>query len=271
MDTSSRAFILAGCSNVHGDVDGNGGAARFANPHGIVVDDKDNTYTADRGNNLIRCVSSAGVVTTVAGQRITRDSESELVAKDGAVSVAVLVEPHSLVLDGHRLFVSTRDTIRLIDLINKVVCTVAGLEHDVKCKCDPTAWCSRDYEDGCAFAARFHGPHGLALWNQSIAAHGDSSNINTDSSSNSSSNSNSNSSSSKSQQNKKQRVDKEKQKLELMMDPAKDDQLLLVADSENHSVRRITLHDAVCALRSSIAPLNAFPPGLLPIIVGYCS
>ena len=44
-----------------------GNAARFNSPTGIAVDRNGNLYVCDTGNQLIRKISSSGVVSTIAG------------------------------------------------------------------------------------------------------------------------------------------------------------------------------------------------------------
>jgi sugar lactone lactonase YvrE len=46
---------------------GNGTAAAFNFPAGIAIDSKGNFYVADTGNDLIRLITSSGVVSTIAG------------------------------------------------------------------------------------------------------------------------------------------------------------------------------------------------------------
>ena len=58
---------LAGTVGVFGSADGNGTAATFKFPSGVAVDGSGNVYVADTGNQLIRKISPAGVVTTLAG------------------------------------------------------------------------------------------------------------------------------------------------------------------------------------------------------------
>ncbi|MFI5163358.1 MAG: NHL repeat-containing protein [Sphingobacteriales bacterium] len=57
---------LAG-SPIKGSQDGTGTAAGFQYPAAVAIDASGNVYVADQGNNLIRKVTSAGVVTTLAG------------------------------------------------------------------------------------------------------------------------------------------------------------------------------------------------------------
>lgn len=64
---SGVVSTLAGFAGATGSADGAGKSARFSYPWGIALDRKGNLYVADSNNNAIRKVSSAGVVTTVAG------------------------------------------------------------------------------------------------------------------------------------------------------------------------------------------------------------
>ena len=57
---------LAGSGSA-GSVNATGAAASFNSPYGVAVDGAGNVYVADRGNHLIRRMSSAGVVSTLAG------------------------------------------------------------------------------------------------------------------------------------------------------------------------------------------------------------
>lgn len=58
---------LAGAPNARGAANGTGNAARFEQVVGLTVDPQGNVYAADAINNLVRRITPAGVVTTVAG------------------------------------------------------------------------------------------------------------------------------------------------------------------------------------------------------------
>ena len=58
---------LAGTAGVSGSADGTGAAASFYLPIGIATDSAGNVYVADRFNHTIRKITSAGVVSTLAG------------------------------------------------------------------------------------------------------------------------------------------------------------------------------------------------------------
>ncbi|MEO5882628.1 MAG: hypothetical protein ABIQ06_09445 [Caldimonas sp.] len=58
---------IAGSAGQSGSSDGSGVAARFREPSGIVLAPDGDLYVADNGNNTIRRVTTAGVVTTYAG------------------------------------------------------------------------------------------------------------------------------------------------------------------------------------------------------------
>lgn len=59
---------FAGSPGQSGSQDGMGNAARFNQPRGLAFDAAGNLYVADTGNHLIRRISPAGAVTTLAGK-----------------------------------------------------------------------------------------------------------------------------------------------------------------------------------------------------------
>ncbi|WP_374400682.1 T9SS type A sorting domain-containing protein [Flavobacterium sp.] len=54
-------------SGTQGNLNGTSTTARFSFPNGLVVDSSGNLFVTDRGNSLIRKITSDGVVTTFAG------------------------------------------------------------------------------------------------------------------------------------------------------------------------------------------------------------
>lgn len=66
--TTERAVsTLAGTAGSRGSVNGLGAAARFFDPAAVAVDAAGTVYVADAGNNSIRKITAAGVVSTLAG------------------------------------------------------------------------------------------------------------------------------------------------------------------------------------------------------------
>lgn len=116
----SQVTTFAG-STAAGNNDGLSTGAKFNKPKGLVVDGAGNLYVADGGNNLIRKITPAGLVTTLAGSGADGSA-------DGIGILASFSEPTGLAIDKQgNLFVTDRKshTIRKVTPAG-VVTTIAG-------------------------------------------------------------------------------------------------------------------------------------------------
>jgi sugar lactone lactonase YvrE len=67
ISAAGSVSTLAGTAGVAGSADGTGASARFNSPEGIAIDATGIVYVSDTGNSTIRRITAAGVVTTLAG------------------------------------------------------------------------------------------------------------------------------------------------------------------------------------------------------------
>ena len=94
---------FAGLSGVNGSVDGTGAAARFFAPFCIATDTAGNIYVSDTNNYVIRKITPAAMVTTLAGAVLTAGTA------DGTGAAARFEDVRGLVVDGAgRLIVADR-------------------------------------------------------------------------------------------------------------------------------------------------------------------
>jgi len=137
---------LAGLAGLSGSDDGTNSDARFYKPIGIAVDGAGNLFVADSGNQTIRKITSAGVVTTLAGL-----AGSTYGPPDGIGINARFESPQGLAVDasGNLFVTEALGRIRKVTP-DGVVTTIAGA----------MAFGS---EDGIGNAARFVDPVGIAV------------------------------------------------------------------------------------------------------------
>lgn len=157
--TAGVVTTLAGEAGSDGSENGTGTSALFNQPYGIAIDGSGNLFVADFGNNLIRKVTSAGVVTIVAGTPGTSTATSVTGAPaapghaDGPAANASFKGPTGIAVDGSgNLYIadSGNDTIRMISS-GGTVSTLAGTAG------------APGSTDGTGAAARFNAPRGVAV------------------------------------------------------------------------------------------------------------
>ncbi|HEX7706976.1 MAG TPA: SMP-30/gluconolactonase/LRE family protein [Thermoanaerobaculia bacterium] len=111
---------VAGVAGSIGSSDGTGSEARFLGPSDVAVDQSGNVYVADSSNHTIRKITQDGTVTTFAGLA------GHFSSIDGAGSAARFWMPSGLSIDASGdLYVSEFSTIRKVTP-GGVVTTLAG-------------------------------------------------------------------------------------------------------------------------------------------------
>ncbi len=130
-----------------GYADGTGTNALFYFPTGLAVDGTGNLFVADSGNDAIRSITSAGVVSTVAGRPDSSGSAN------GTGSAARFSSPQGIAVDGaDRIYIgdANNNTIRKMTAAG-VVSTLAGRAGHP------------GYADGIGDNARFDNPSGVTV------------------------------------------------------------------------------------------------------------
>jgi sugar lactone lactonase YvrE len=143
--TSAGVVSTFAGSGSPGAANGSSGSASFNKPQGIAIDSQGNLFVADTDNHLIRKITSAGVVTTLAG--------SGMGFADGPGASAKFNRPTGLAVDAQgNVFVadSLNHKIRKITS-GGVVSTYAGSSS------------MGASVDGPSSTAQFHTPAGIAI------------------------------------------------------------------------------------------------------------
>jgi hypothetical protein len=146
--STGAVTTLAGSPLNSGSTDGTGASARFNIPEKLASDSDGSLFVADSLNHVIRkVVASTGVVSTLVG------SAGNSGITDGVGTAARFNEPAGLASDGlGNLFVAntSSNTIRQIVIDTATVTTLAGY------------WAGSGSADGTGTDARFNRPYGLA-------------------------------------------------------------------------------------------------------------
>lgn len=114
-----------------GYLDGNASSAQFYSPNGIVADAQGNLYVSDFGNNVIRKITPAGVVSTYAGNGTAsyrNGAANASYLKSTTDTLAEFNNPQGLAIDAQgNIYVADRgnNVIRKILTTGRVI-TIAG-------------------------------------------------------------------------------------------------------------------------------------------------
>jgi streptogramin lyase len=144
---SGVVSTFAGGLGSAGYVDGTGTTARFNKPYGLAVDSSGDLYVADYSNHLIRKISAAGVVSTLAGTSLTSGFGN------GTAGTASFYNPTGVAVDTNgQVYVADYNN-HLIRKISPagVVSTLAGSAG------------ASGFADGTGSAATFNNPSGVAV------------------------------------------------------------------------------------------------------------
>jgi hypothetical protein len=137
---------LAGTAGMAGSTDGTGAAARFNSPSGVAVDGAGNVYVADQNNHILRKITAAGVVTTLAGTAGMAGSA------DGTGAAARFNSPSGAAVDSAgNVYVADQNNQIIRRVSAGVVMTLAG------------AASMTGSADGTGAAARFSDPSSVAV------------------------------------------------------------------------------------------------------------
>ena len=144
--TSAVVTTFAGSGGAPAFADGTGTAASFSLPSGLAITSDGTIYIADNGNNRIRKITQAGVVTTVAGSATAGSADGTGAAARFSCPTDVAVGPDDT------LYVADacNNTIRKVTPAG-VVTTIAGIPNVI------------GVNDGPCATARFNAASGIVM------------------------------------------------------------------------------------------------------------
>ncbi|MBL7990317.1 MAG: SBBP repeat-containing protein [Candidatus Kapabacteria bacterium] len=143
--TSAGVVSTLAGSGQNGYADGTGTAAQFSSPFAVAVDADGSVYVADSYNRRIRKITSAGVVSTLAGS-------GQSGYADSAGTSAQFYLPYGIAVDAvGNVYVADTDNSRIRKITSAgQVTTLAGSGRN-------------GYADGTGTLAQFSSPAGVAL------------------------------------------------------------------------------------------------------------
>ena len=152
-ETKSWVVSTLAGGDVPGHQDATGTAAAFYKPHGVAVDSSGILYVAGAYDHRIRKITSAGVVTTIAGTATPGFADTDA---DGNPVVAQFDFPHGVAVDSSGiLYVADSRNHRIRKITSEgVVTTLAG-------GVDTSG--NGGYLDATGTNARFDFPSGVAV------------------------------------------------------------------------------------------------------------
>jgi IPT/TIG domain len=128
-----------------GDMNGTGTSAEFNDPYGIWVDTAGNVIVADDGNNKIRMVTPAGVVSTVAGTGAPGFMNGPASTAQFLDPPAVAVDPMNNILVGDVFNYKVRE-ISTMGFVSTIAGTTVGEMNgpDSTAQFDSPTWLAED-------------------------------------------------------------------------------------------------------------------------------
>ena len=131
-----------------GYADGTGTSAQFSQPYGVAVDNSGNIFVADLQNNNIRKITSAGVVSTLAGAASYNSTGG---SANGTGTAARFNFPYGVDVDGSgNVYVADGNNSQIRKITPAgVVTTFAGS--------------TTGFADGLGTAAKFANPQGVSI------------------------------------------------------------------------------------------------------------